>query len=342
VTSTNETLVPADNVAFGGSGADRTLTVTPATGASGVTRLTLIVTDGFNAVSNSFVVTVFPTRGIDFADSFFYDDGSVVTNSFFTWNTHSAGVGQTGQTQVAQAKLLLSGSQSEDIHAFLTNSPYVPADGWILYARFTVNFSARPSSAAGDYFAHFRNTGISFGGRVFAATSGAAAGRFRLGIANNAGSPSAVLPVDLDTNVTYTVITRYNVATGQSTLWVNPSAESDSGATATDAAFPFDVWTYAFRQSGGIGSMAIDDLAIGTSFSDVAAGLPPRLNIALVGNAIQISWSTNAAGFALQSNLDVGNPAGWQGVAEQPSISGDRYVISVPNPAGNVFYRLGQ
>jgi len=337
--STNEALVPVGNIAFDGTGANRTVTVTPAAGVSGVTRITVFVTDGFNTASNSFVLTVFPSRGVDLGDTFTYDDGSVVTNSFFTWNTHSAGTGQTGQTQVVQGKLFLSGSQSEDIHAFLTNAPYLPAEGWILYARFTVNFTARPTSGAGDYFAHFRNAGNSFGARVFATTSGAGSDKLRLGIANNAGSPSATLPVDLDTNVTHVVITRLNVATGQSKLWVNAASENDAGATATDNAFPFDVFTYAFRQSGGIGAMAIDDVKIGTSFADVASGIPPRLAIAQIGSMVEVSWTTNSVDFVLQTSTDATSPGLWQNVA-LPPIAGERYLLSIPNPTGNLFYRL--
>jgi hypothetical protein len=337
--STNETLVPIGNVAFEGTGANRIVNVAPVAAVSGLTRITVFVSDGFNTASNSFVLTVFPTSGVDFTERFDYPDGSVTTNSSFRWNTHSGGVGQTGQTQVVQGKLLLSGAQSEDINAFF-NSSYAPSGGWILYARFTVNFSSRPASAAGDYFAHFRNTGISFGGRVFATTNGAASEKLRLGIANNTGSPSAILPVDLETNRVYTVITRYNVGTGQSTLWVDPGSENDLGATATDPSFPFEVFAYAFRQSAGIGSMTIDDLKVGASFSEVASGVPPLLAIARTGSAIEVSWTTNSADFLLQSSPDVSNPALWQSVGQQPSVVSERYVLSVANPTGHLFYRL--
>ena len=40
--------------------------------------------------------------------------------------------------------------------------------------------------------------------------------------------------------------------------------------------------------------------------------------------------------------IDVSNPNGWQGVAQQPSIVGDRYLFSVPNPTENPFYSLRQ
>jgi hypothetical protein len=58
--SSNPALVPANNVAFGGSGANRTVTVTPAAGQSGNATITVSVSDGQLSASNSFVLTVVP------------------------------------------------------------------------------------------------------------------------------------------------------------------------------------------------------------------------------------------------------------------------------------------
>src|SRR5262249_10888062 len=148
-------------------------------------------------------------------------------NSAFAWVTHSAAVGQTGQTQVVRGELFLSGSQGEDVHATLSDAPYAPGGTWVLYARFKVNFSARPGSG-GEYFAHFRGANSGAAARVFAMTSGAGTGKLRLGVANGSGSPNAILATDLETNTTYAVVTRLNVATGQTTLWVDPVLETDS------------------------------------------------------------------------------------------------------------------
>ena len=337
VVSTNEAVVPSANVIIDGAGANRTATILPGLAVAGVTRITLIATDGFSSVSNSFVLTVFQTIGVDFADSFDYPDGSVVTNSAFVWGFHSAGVGQTGQTQVIQGQLALSSTQGEDINAFLLNGPYLPSGGWLLYSRFTVNFSARPSTA-GDYFAHFRSAGNSFGARVCATTTGAAAGKLRLGIANNTSTPSAVIPVDIETNVTYTVVTRLNVGTGQSTLWINPNFESDASATATDTAFPFEVWTYAFRQSGGIGSLVVDDLKIGTAFLDVVTP-KPSLSISHGGNDIQITWPAAFTGYKLQYKDDL-SAATWTDYTGNVSSQGNSFVVRLLGVSGQRFFQL--
>ncbi len=58
VTSSNLALVPLNNIVFGGSGAARTVTVTPAAGLTGTSLITVTVNDGPNNVSDTFLITV--------------------------------------------------------------------------------------------------------------------------------------------------------------------------------------------------------------------------------------------------------------------------------------------
>jgi hypothetical protein len=57
-TTSDASVVPVSNIVFGGSGSSRTVTITPATNYSGVATLTIIVSDGSLAASNSFLFTV--------------------------------------------------------------------------------------------------------------------------------------------------------------------------------------------------------------------------------------------------------------------------------------------
>jgi hypothetical protein len=57
-TSSNTTLIPLSKVVLGGSGANRTVTVTPATGQTGTATITISVNDGGKVTSDTFVVTV--------------------------------------------------------------------------------------------------------------------------------------------------------------------------------------------------------------------------------------------------------------------------------------------
>src|SRR6185369_5702490 len=58
--SSNPALIPDANVTFGGSGANRTFTITPAPNASGTATLTITVHDGALSASRNFLVTVNP------------------------------------------------------------------------------------------------------------------------------------------------------------------------------------------------------------------------------------------------------------------------------------------
>ena len=57
-TSSNLALVPIANIIVAGSGEDRTVTITPASGVSGTATITLTVSDGVATASTSFQLTV--------------------------------------------------------------------------------------------------------------------------------------------------------------------------------------------------------------------------------------------------------------------------------------------
>jgi hypothetical protein len=59
--SSNQTLVPVANIVFGGTGASRTVTVTPAAGQSGTATITVTVSDGSLSASDTFVLTATPS-----------------------------------------------------------------------------------------------------------------------------------------------------------------------------------------------------------------------------------------------------------------------------------------
>lgn len=56
--ASNKTLVPDANIVFGGSGANRTVTITPAPGQAGETTITVTVSDGELSSTDTFVLTV--------------------------------------------------------------------------------------------------------------------------------------------------------------------------------------------------------------------------------------------------------------------------------------------
>ena len=62
--SSNPTLVPNNNIVFGGSGTNRTVRVTPAANQSGTATITVTVSDGITSASKSFLLTVVSALGV--------------------------------------------------------------------------------------------------------------------------------------------------------------------------------------------------------------------------------------------------------------------------------------
>ena len=179
-------------------------------------------------------------------------------------------------------KVFLSQTNFEDVSATLSGQPYAPSTNIGLYASFTIRYTSLPSGQ-GSYFAHFKSSGTTgFGGKVYATTNGAPAGFYRVGVANvDNNLPSALISSNLSLNVDYPLVLRFYPSNAVATLWLNPTAESDSSITATDAPSLITISTFALRESlsnpNGMGSLYFDDLVVGTQFSDVVANTLPIL-----------------------------------------------------------------
>jgi hypothetical protein len=297
--SANPTLLPNGNITFGGSDSNRTVTLTPAPGQIGVAPITLTVSDGTNVANSSFALMVTPSSSLIFLDSFSYPNGSLLTNSGFLWANRS---GTFGECQVTNGQLQITAEQSEDVVGSLIGAPYSTGFGTVLYAAFKAKFLTLPNSNP-DYFAHFANGSI-LRGRIYPfIPTNAPFGTFHLAVGNM--TDSAELPIDLTTNVSYTLVSRYNIDTATTTLWVNPTNETDSGATATDVQSPATISAYGFRQTSGYDStILIDDLRVGLSYESVTNTLPATanpipLNFGRDGNKLILSWSDPS--FALQT-----------------------------------------
>src|SRR5262249_52471178 len=62
--SSNTGLIPNANIQFGGSGANRTLTIFPATNQFGTALITVTVSDGTATTNDTFLVTVNPVNDL--------------------------------------------------------------------------------------------------------------------------------------------------------------------------------------------------------------------------------------------------------------------------------------
>jgi hypothetical protein len=137
--SSDTTLVPNANILLGGSGANRTVQITPATGQSGDCTITLEVSDGGRTASTSFTLTVFPAGAVN---NVFTNDtpGStihwlcppgVTSIQVECWGGGGAGGGglKTGTTTTANAG---GGGGAGGAYARKTNVPVTPGNSYPL------------------------------------------------------------------------------------------------------------------------------------------------------------------------------------------------------------------
>jgi hypothetical protein len=239
------------------------------------------------------------------SERFDYPDGSLTNVSGGKWTLHSGNRAGLFVRNGAVELDSLTSVLTDDVNAALAGGPFQPGGGASLYARFSVKLVALPTGA-GNYFAHFRDAGTGYRCRVFATTSGAAAGKYRLGIANS-GSSCVTFPVDLSLHTARLAVMRYEIGAGVSTLWVEPAAETDLSVIAQDEALPIGVVSFALRQSwssgAGAGKVVLDDLFVATSFAEVMAATgPPIITRQPVSQSVlagsDVSFSVSAFGAA--------------------------------------------
>jgi hypothetical protein len=66
----------------------------------------------------------------------------------------------------------------------------------------------------------------------------------------------------------------------------------------------------------------------------------PQLDIQRVGSNVVLSWSTNAAGFRLQSVTNLAAASNWGNVNGTPSTIGSRFYLTNSASSARMFYRL--
>jgi len=291
-TSSNPTVVPASNIAFGGSGANRTVTVTPASGATGTATVTVTVSDGILAASDSFVVTVAGVpdiaveelRGSDSSSSATYNDNVFVGRNggqgMGAWSGSATGAGgnYVGATSVrARSFAVYAGTGLAGDSARATRA-------------------LGPALAVGESFeVQLGYTGVATGGEI--GVNFFSGGSFRLGLKFVGGSSEWVLNdggSDFGTGIGWAgglpsggtpmqVFFRRNAGNGYSIILLSGSSSySGVGYTATSGMMSIDsVQFYSIAQGGGE-HLGFDGLTRGL---DATAGSPFDFTSVPVGSS---------------------------------------------------------
>ncbi len=116
------------------------------------------------------------------------------------------------------------------------------------------------------------------------------------------------------------------------------------GAAATVSIVVKSVNDLTFTNSANVSSGVADlNLNNNTTTAAVTATnnpAAPLLRITLGNTNVVLSWSTNAAGFVLQSRLDVTTNSTWTTMPNTPAIVGNRYQTSDSRGSSTKYYRL--
>ncbi|MDF7823434.1 hypothetical protein P4B35_05375 [Pontiellaceae bacterium B12227] len=186
-TSSDTTLVPEANIVFGGSGADRTVTVTQATGESGEATISVIVSDGELSATNSFQLTVYPE-----GSAYYSVTNNTAGTSSWTCPTGVTAVqvecwggGGAGGAANASANNVGGGGGAGGTYARTANVPVTPGNSY------TITIPAAATAPAGSVDgARFDGAAVSFIGdsSVTVTAAGGQGGECKVAGVNTSGT----------------------------------------------------------------------------------------------------------------------------------------------------------
>ncbi len=229
-----------------------------------------------------------------------------------------------------------------------------------LYFSFALRVdSLGPSFTSDGTLAGFTTgTGTSFGTKINIRVNGT--GGFNLGVSKAAGTTYGDwAATDFIVGDSIFVVGRYRFNSGSGTddlsdLWLNPGRAGFGASTPPSATIAgvgnggtdlSQIDRFFFRSGGSSASPAklvTDELRVGFTWAEVTPPAPPELKIVPAGNALALSWPTNAPVFVLQGTPSLTPPPAWQTETATPAISGTNYIIVTQPTNVARFFRLAQ
>ncbi len=349
----------SNNVAI--TGANSSTYTVPSSGLTTQASYTVTVSNG-SGQSTTSAATVVSYTPVLLWDGFDYPNGNLVTNG--PWTDIN---GSNPELVINQRVQIAQTNATTDIITPLSS----PQSGQVMWVSFTINLTTLPTNAGGVYFANLADTNFGFVGRIFALTSNAFPGTYRLGIgdergdysyATHTGGPSKVMPLDMAPGTDYQVVYMYDDANAYGQLWVNPASTSDvsSGYTTDTGSTSLPLANFNLRQRQGEGIMTLANLlvsldyaGVNSGFGVVATNLPVlpviglqpvgttnysgnnwTMEVAASGVGVTYSWALNNNPLSDDGVTIFGSSTPTLTLANLSSASPGTYTVTVQNSVG--------
>jgi len=339
--SSNTTLVPTANIVLGGSGANRTVTVTPAGNQSGAATITVTVSDGSLSTSDTFVLTVTAVNDAptisNIADRTINEDANTGAVAFTIGDIETAAASLTvttassNTTLVPNATIVLGGSGANrtvtvtpaanqsgaaTITVTVSDGALTTSDTFVLTVA-AVNDAPTISNIADQTINQNGNTG---------------ALAFTIGDIETAATSLTVTTASSNT----TLVPSANIVLGGSganrTVTVTPAVNQSGSATITVTASDGTL-----TASDTFVLKAIAGPAISTHPASIAVitGQTATFSVSATGAApLAYQWQRSTTGGTSWSNVGA-NSASYTSPATVAGDSGSQFRCVVSNAAGS-------
>ncbi len=258
--SQNPELVLDSGTTIAGSGTNRTMTITPVAGQTGAVPLILWVSDGVNSNQTTLSVMILPAPNVIFCEHFDYGNGLLLALGGGLWTQRVSG---TTKLTIDSQQAVISGAAGswESGLAPLATGPYAAGNRSVFYTSLKAAWMNMPGNSTGP-FVHLYDSAANLLAKVHIVTNNLPEGVFHLGIASGPNNTYTDLPLDLTTNVIYSIVSRYDMDAGISALWINAASETATSVLSADVPAPGAVAQVGLRNQAGMGMAQVDDLQV--------------------------------------------------------------------------------
>ena len=219
-------------------------------------------------------VAIFSYGDLLLDETFSYSDGGLTNVSGGSW-VRNSGSDSPSTPLVSSGAITISRSNADDVYRKFSGTTYSSGN---LYYKFTLDMGTLPAAGAGGYyFAGLGQSSTTIRDRLYVTTDETSGGDYQIGVGND--ELGVRWGSDLNLNTTYTIVVMADLDNDVTKLWIDPTSELSTSVSFTDAD-TYAVDSIKIRQATGIGISTIDDLCVGTTFTDV---VPEPATIAMFG-----------------------------------------------------------